>query len=325
MFSISGSKIWVAGYRGMVGSALVRRLDREQCEIVTASRAELDLTCQAEVEAWLSAARPDLIFLAAARVGGIHANAAYPAEFIYQNLAIQTNVIEAAHRCGVRKLVFFGSSCTYPKFAPQPVAEEQLLAGPPEATNVWYAVAKMAGLKMVEAYRQQYGCDFINLMPANTYGPCDNFDPQASHVIPAMIRKFHAAREEGRDQVELWGTGTPLREFLFVDDLADAAIFLAEQYASGDLVNIGTGEEVAIGTLAEQVAEVTGFQGRLVFNTNKPDGAPRKLLDSTRLRRLGWRPKTSLAEGLVATYEWFKQHQGNIPNGSGEIANYVPK
>jgi GDP-L-fucose synthase len=314
MFSIGGSKIWVAGHLGMVGSALVRRLDQEQCEIVTASRAELDLTRQAEVEAWLSAARPDLIFLAAARVGGIHANAAFPADFIYQNLVIQTNVIEAARRCRVSKLVFFGSSCTYPKFAPQPVAEDQLLAGPPELTNVWYAVAKIAGLKMVEAYRQQYGSDFINLMPANTYGPGDNFDLQASHVIPAMIRKFHAAREQGLDHVELWGTGTPLREFLFTDDLADAAVFLAEHYSAGDLVNIGTREEVAIGTLAEQVAVVTGFQGRIVFNTNKPDGAPRKLLDSTRLRGLGWRPKTSLAEGLIITYEWFKQHQANIPN-----------
>jgi GDP-L-fucose synthase len=314
MFSIDGSKIWVAGHMGMVGGALLRRLNQEQCEIVTASRAELDLTRQAEVESWLSAARPDFIFLAAARVGGIHANAAYPAEFIYQNLAIQTNVIEAARRCGVSKLVFFGSSCTYPKLAPQPVAEEQLLAGPPEPTNVWYAVAKMAGLKMVEAYRHQYGCDFINLMPANTYGPGDNFDPQASHVIPAMIRKFHAAREQGLDYVELWGTGTPLREFLFADDLADAAVFLAKHYSAGDLVNIGTGEEVAIATLAEQVASVTGFQGRIVYDTNKPDGAPRKLIDSTRLRRLGWQPRTSLADGLIITYEWFKQHQGVIPN-----------
>ena len=214
----------------------------------------------------------------------------------------------------MRKLIFFGSSCTYPKFAPQPVAEEQLLAGPPEPTNVWYAVAKMAGLKMVEAYRQQYGCDFINLMPANAYGPGDNFDPQASHVIPAMIRKFHAASEEGRDYVELWGTGTPLREFLFADDLADAAVFMAEHYSAGDLVNVGTGEEVSIAALAEQVAAVTGYQGRVVFNTAKPDGAPRKLLDSTRLRGLGWKPKTSLAEGLIVTYEWFKQHQGELSN-----------
>ena len=314
MFSIGGSKIWVAGHRGMVGSALVRRLDQEQCEIVTASRAELDLTRQAEVEAWLFAARPDLIFLAAARVGGIHANAAYPAEFIYQNLAIQTNVTEAARRCGVRKLVFFGSSCTYPKFAHQPVAEEQLLAGPPEATNVWYAVAKMAGLKMVEAYRQQYGCDFINLMPANTYGPCDNFDPQASHVIPAMIRKFHAAREEGRDQVELWGTGTPLREFLFVDDLADAAVFMAQNYSDDGLVNVGTGEEVTISSLARYVADVTDYQGRIVFDTSRPDGAQRKLLDSSRLRGFGWEPKTSLVKGLAETYEWFKQQKRGIPN-----------
>jgi GDP-L-fucose synthase len=297
----------------MVGSALLRRLAREQCKVITATRADLDLTRQADVEAWLAQVRPDLIFLAAARVGGIHANAAYPAEFIYQNLAIQTNVIEAARRCQVGKLVFFGSSCTYPKFAPQPVAEEQLLAGPPEPTNQWYAVAKMAGLKMVEAYRQQYGCDFINLMPANAYGPGDNFDPQASHVIPAMIRKFHEARETGRDQVELWGTGTPLREFLFADDLADAALYMAENYSAGDLVNVGTGEEVSIATLAEHVAAVTGYQGRLVFDTTKPDGAPRKLLDSTRLRGLDWKPKTTLAEGLVATYEWFLQHRAQLP------------
>jgi GDP-L-fucose synthase len=298
----------------MVGGALLRRLAQEQCEIITASHAELDLTRQAEVEAWLSDARPDLVFLAAARVGGIHANAAYPAEFIYQNLAIQTNVIEAARRCGVRKLVFFGSSCTYPKFAPQPVAEEQLLSGPPESTNLWYAVAKMGGLKMVEAYRQQYGCDFINLMPSNAYGPGDNFDPRASHVIPSMIRKFHEAREEERDCVELWGTGAPLREFLFADDLADAAVFLAERYSSSNLVNVGTGEEVSIATLAEQVAAVTGYQGRLVFDTSKPDGAPRKLLDSTRLSGFGWKPKTTLAEGLIATYEWFKQHQTDLPS-----------
>lgn len=314
MCSIGGKKVWVAGHMGMVGSALVRRLGQEQCEIVTVSRAELDLTRQADVEDWLSGVCPDLIFLAAARVGGIHANSVYPAEFIYQNLAVQTNVIEAARRCGVGKLVFFGSSCTYPKFAAQPVTEEQLLAGQLEATNVWYAVAKIAGLKMVEAYRQQYGCDFINLMPANTYGPSDNFDLHASHVIPALIRKFHSAREEGREHVELWGTGTPLREFLFVDDLADAAVFMAKHYSAGDLVNVGTGEEVSIAKLAEHIARVTGYEGHLVFDIKKPDGAPRKLLDSTRLRRLGWRPKTSLGEGLFTTYEWFKQHQGEIFN-----------
>lgn len=314
MCSIGGKKVWVAGHMGMVGSALVRRLGQEQCEIVTVSRAELDLTRQADVEDWLSGVCPDLIFLAAARVGGIHANSVYPAEFIYQNLAVQTNVIEAARRCGVGKLVFFGSSCTYPKFAAQPVSEEQLLAGQLEATNVWYAVAKVAGLKMVEAYRQQYGCDFINLMPANTYGPGDNFDLHASHVIPALIRKFHSAREEGREHVELWGTGTPLREFLFVDDLADAAVFMAKHYSAGDLVNVGTGEEVSIAKLAEHIARVTGYEGHLVFDIKKPDGAPRKLLDSTRLRRLGWRPKTSLGEGLSTTYEWFKQHQGEIFN-----------
>jgi GDP-L-fucose synthase len=309
MLSLKGLKVWVSGHRGMVGRALVRRLSREQCAVITASRTQLDLTRQADVESWLSAARPDLIFLASARVGGIQANATYPADFIYQNIAIQTNIIEAARCCGVRKLVFFGSSCTYPKFSPQPVAEEQLLAGSPEPTNLWFAVAKIAGLKMVEAYRHQYGCDFINLMPANTYGPGDNFDPKAAHVIPALISKFHTAREEGHRCVEVWGTGTPLREFLFVDDLADAAVHMAKYYSAAEPINIGTGKEVSIATLAKQIAKVIGYDGPIIFDITRPDGAPRRLLNSKRLSGLGWTPKTDLTDGIIATYEWFKEQK----------------
>lgn len=305
----SGSRVWVAGHKGMVGSALLRRLELEECKVITINRAKLDLSRQAEVENWLQQTRPDVIFLAAARVGGIFANTNYPAEFIYQNLIIQTNLIEAARSSGVRKLIFFGSSCTYPKFAPQPVTEDQLLKGSPEQTNIWYAVAKLAGLKMVEAYRQQYGCDFISLMPANTYGPGDNFDLQESHVIPAMIRKFYKARKEGRDYVELWGTGTPMREFLFVDDLADAALFMADNYSSSDLINVGTGEEVSIQVLAEKIAAIIGYQGEIIFDSTKFDGAPRKLLDSTRIQRIGWKPKISLNAGLALTYEWFKENE----------------
>ncbi len=307
MLSIAGLTVWVAGHGGMLGRALVRRLNQEGCRIITASRAELDLTRQSEVEDWVVENRPELIFLAAAKVGGIHANATYPADFIYQNITIQTNVIESARRCKVRKLVFYGSSCTYPKSAPQPVTESRLLEGMPELTNVWYAVAKIAGIKMIEAYRNQFGCDFINLMPANAYGPWDNFNLRDSHVIPAMIRKFYAARERNADSVEIWGTGTPLREFLFVDDLADASVFLAKHYSEPDLINVGTGEEVAVSTLAEKIAELTGYEGRIVFDATKPDGSPRKLLDSTRLNALGWRPETSLSDGLATTYEWFKQ------------------
>ena len=248
-FSLLGRRVWVAGHRGMVGSALVRRLARENCTVLTVAHSELDLTRQVGVEQWVKANAPDLIFLAAARVGGIHANAHFPADFIYENLAIQTSVIHAAHLSGVGKLVFFGSSCTYPKLAPQPIAEDQLLVGAPEPTNIWYAVAKIAGLKMNEAYRRQYGCDFINLMPANTYGPGDNFDPVASHVIPALIRKFHQARISGSPSVEIWGSGAPFREFMHADDLADAAVFLAKKYSSPDLINVGTGEEISIADL----------------------------------------------------------------------------
>ncbi len=309
LFPLAGRRVWVAGHRGMVGNALVRRLARENCTILTVNRSELDLTRQADVEQWVKTNIPDLIFLAAAKVGGIHANAHFPADFIYQNLAIQTNVIQAAHLAGVGKLVFFGSSCTYPKFAPQPVAEEQLLEGAPEPTNIWYAVAKIAGIKMAEAYRRQYGCDFINLMPANTYGPCDNFDPAASHVIPALIRKFHHAKLSGSQSVEIWGSGTPLREFMHADDLADAAVFLAKEYSSPELINVGTGEEVPIADLARRVAKVVGFEGELCFDAAKPDGALRKLLDTSKLRALGWKPGIGLDVGLHSAYRYFLENE----------------
>lgn len=305
---VNGKKVWVAGHRGMLGSALVRKLEKLDCDLLKVDRSQLDLTRQMDVEQWLLDEKPDLIFLAAAKVGGIHANSAYPAEFIYENIAIQMNVIEGARKTGVEKLIFFGSSCTYPKYAPQPINEEQLLEGQPEPTNVWYAAAKIAGLKMVEAYRKQYGCDFISLMPANAYGPGDNFDPNGSHVIPAMIRKFHLAKTNREERVQLWGTGAPLREFLYVDDLADAAMFFSKNYNDGKILNIGTGQEIAIADLAGKVAKVVGYKGMLDFDVSKPDGAPRKLLDSTRAHALGWQAKTSLVEGLEETYQWFKQN-----------------
>jgi GDP-L-fucose synthase len=308
-FPLAGRRVWVAGHRGMVGNALVHRLVRENCTILTVSRSELDLTRQADVEQWVKTNAPDLIFLAAAKVGGIHANAHFPADFIFQNLAIQTNVIQAAHLACVGKLVFFGSSCTYPKFAPQPVVEDKLLEGAPEPTNIWYAVAKIAGIKMAEAYRRQYGCDFINLMPANTYGPNDNFDPAASHVIPSLIRKFHDSKLSGAKSVEIWGSGTPLREFMHVDDLADAAVFLAKEYSSPELINVGSGEEVSITNLARRVAKVVGFEGELCFDTAKPDGAPRKLLDTSKLRVLGWKPVIGLDVGLYSAYHFFLENE----------------
>ncbi len=293
----------------MLGNALVRRLARENCTLLTASRSELDLTRQADVEKWVKKNSPDLIFLVAAKVGGIYANANFPADFTYQNLAIQTNVIQASYLAGVEKLVFFGSSCTYPKFAPQPVAEDQILEGAPEPTNIWYAVAKIAGIKMVEAYRSQYGCDFINLMPANTYGPFDKFDPATSHVIPALIRKFHFAKINCSQRVEIWGSGTPLREFLHVDDLADAAVFLAKEFSSHELINIGTGQEVSIADLARLVSKVVGFKGELFFDTTKPDGASRKLLNTSKLRALGWKPSIGLDVGLHSAFNYFLENE----------------
>lgn len=304
-----GARIYVAGHRGLVGSAIVRRLQAEGADnLVLRTRAELDLTDQAAVEAFFAAERPEYVFLAAAKVGGIHANDTYPAEFIRDNLAIQTNVIHSAWRHGARKLCFLGSSCIYPRDAPKPLREESLLTGPLEPTNEWYAIAKIAGIKMCQAYRKQYGFDAISLMPTNLYGPGDNFHPMNSHVLPALIRKFHEAKERGDPQVTLWGTGTPRREFLHVDDLADASVFLMRNYSGEDFINVGVGEDLTIMELAELVAGVVGYEGGVVTDPSKPDGTMRKLLDVSRLGELGWRYATSLNEGLVGTYESFKSN-----------------
>ncbi|HEX6102558.1 MAG TPA: GDP-L-fucose synthase, partial [Alphaproteobacteria bacterium] len=287
-YELAGKRVWVAGHRGMVGAALVRRLDREGCEILTVTRTEVDLRRQSEVEDWVNAARPHAVFLAAATVGGILANDTRPAEFIYDNLVIETNIIHAAWTARVEKLLFLGSSCIYPKLAPQPMREDALLTGPLEPTNQWYAVAKIAGIKLAEAYRRQYGADFISAMPTNLYGPGDNFELKGSHVVPALIAKTHAAKESGAKQFEIWGTGKPRREFLFVDDLADALVFLMRQYSGPEHVNVGTGSDVTIRELAELVRKVVGFEGGFRFDSSKPDGTPRKLLDVSKLAQLGW-------------------------------------
>ena len=309
MFDLADKRVWVAGQRGMVGSALRRRLGSENCELLsTGGHKTLDLTRQADVEAWMMANKPDAVFMAAAKVGGILANDSYPAEFIYSNLAIQSNVIEAAHRCGVQKLMFLGSSCIYPKFAPQPMAEEALLTGELEPTNQWYAIAKIAGIKMCQAYRRQYGCDFISAMPTNLYGPGDNFDLQSSHVVPALMVKAHQAKMAGESKMEVWGSGTVKREFLHVDDLADGVVHLMKVYSDEEHVNVGTGEDVTIRKLAELICQVVAFEGELAFDAGKPDGAPRKLLDVSKLKGLGWQAKTPLAEGLADAYEWYLEN-----------------
>jgi GDP-L-fucose synthase len=303
------AKIFVAGHRGLVGAAVVRALERQgYANLVVRTHREVDLTEQAAVRGFFERERPQAVIMAAARVGGIHANNSRPAEFIRDNLLIQDNVIDSAHRAGVEKFVFLGSSCIYPKLAPQPIKEDYLLTGPLEPTNEWYAVAKIAGLKMCQAYRRQYGFNAISLMPTNLYGPGDNFDLQNSHVLPALIRRFHAAKESGDTTVSIWGTGTPRREFLHVDDLADAVVYLLNTYDEEPIVNIGWGEDVTIRELAETVAEVAGFKGRLVFDSSKPDGTPRKLLDTSRLTSLGWKPKIRLRAGIEQTYAWFKEN-----------------
>jgi len=303
------SKIYVAGHRGLVGGAIVRALRGQGFDrLLVRTHQELDLTEQSAVRDFLERERPDAVVMAAARVGGIHANNTRPAEFIRDNLLIQDNIIDASHRAGVGKFVFLGSSCIYPKLAPQPIKEEYLLSGALEPTNEWYAVAKIAGLKMCQAYRRQYGFNAISLMPTNLYGPGDNFDLQSSHVLPALIRRCHEAMCRGEDRLAVWGTGTPRREFLHVDDLADAVVHLLETYDGEPIVNIGWGEDVTIRELAEMVAAAAGFGGRLEFDTSKPDGTPRKLLDTSRLTALGWKPKITLAEGIRATYAWFTEH-----------------
>lgn len=308
MFSLQGKRVFVAGHRGMVGSAVVRRLTREECTVLTATRSELDLINQTQVRDWFAAERPDVVVLAAAKVGGILANDRFPADFLYDNLMIEANVIEAAHRTDVAKLLFLGSSCIYPKFAEQPIIEDSLLTGPLEPTNEWYAIAKIAGIKLTQAYRRQHGRDFISAMPTNLYGPGDNFDLQTSHVLPALIRKTHEAKIAGAADITIWGTGTPRREFLHVDDLADACIFLLKEYSGDTHVNVGFGSDVTIRELAEAVKRVVGFEGDIVCDTSKPDGTPRKLMDSERLASLGWRPITQLESGIAAVYSWFVEN-----------------
>ncbi|NNC86835.1 MAG: GDP-L-fucose synthase [Akkermansiaceae bacterium] len=301
-------RIYVAGHRGMVGGALLRRLESDGFRnVVTATSAELDLRRQEPVEAFLAEKRPDAVIIAAAKVGGIHANDSYPADFLYDNLMIAANLVEAAWRTGVRRLLFLGSTCIYPKHAPQPIPEDSLLTGPLEPTNEAYAVAKIAGLKLCEYYRRQHGCIFHSAMPCNLYGPGDNYHPENSHVIPALLRRFHEAKEAGASEVVLWGTGTPLREFLHVDDLAAGVLHLLGLEDPPDLVNIGTGSEISIRDLAELVAEVVGFEGKLVQDTGKPDGTPRKVTDNSLIRSFGWEPRIPLREGLVATYRDFQQ------------------
>jgi GDP-L-fucose synthase len=302
-------RIWVAGHKGMVGSAVVRRLRRSDVEVLTVDRSEVDLLRQRETESWLAAHRPDAIVLAAARVGGILANDTRPADFLYENLAIAANVIHAAHQTGVDRLLFLGSSCIYPKLAAQPIREDSLLTGPLEPTNEWYAIAKIAGVKLAQAYRKQHGRRYISLMPCNLYGPMDNFDLNSSHVLPALMRKFHEAKVEGRDEAIVWGTGKPLREFLHVDDVASAVAFCLAHYDEAAPINCGAGVDISIADLASLVAKVVGYRGRLVFDASKPDGTPRKLMDSSRLYALGWRPSVTLEDGVRETYRWFVENR----------------
>ncbi len=305
VYDLAGKRVWVAGHRGMVGAALVRRLASENCEVLIAGRDKADLMRQAETERWLSESRPDVVIVAAARVGGILANDTYPADFLYQNLMIEANIVEASRQAGVGKLLFLGSSCIYPKLAPQPIQEDSLLTGPLEPTNEWYAIAKIAGIKLAQAYRKQYGADYISAMPTNLYGPEDNFDLQSSHVMPALMRKAHEAKLKGDKALTIWGTGTPRREFLHVDDCADGLVHVLKHYSGYEHVNIGSGEDVTILELAETVCEVVGFNGEIVKDTSKPDGTPRKLMSADRLREMGWAPKIGLKDGIAQTYQWF--------------------
>lgn len=309
LFDLANKRILVAGHRGMVGSALVRRLACESCEVLTVGRERADLRRQTEVEALIRELRPDAVIVAAAKVGGILANDTYPGEFLYDNLMIEANLIHAAHETDVPRLLFLGSSCIYPKLAPQPIPEDALLTGSLEPTNQWYAIAKIAGIMLCDAYRKQYGRSYISAMPTNLYGPHDNFDLQNSHVLPALIRKIHQARQQNLPTVTLWGTGTPLREFLHADDLADALVYLLQRFDEPGPVNVGSGQEVSIRDLALMIAEVVGWQGEFVFDTEKPDGTPRKLMDSSRLFGTGWKPKFTLREGIADAYRWFLENE----------------
>ena len=302
-YSLEGKKVWVAGHRGMVGGAVARRLESENCKILLAGREIVDLSDQSAVQDWMSVNRPDCIVVAAAKVGGIHANNTSPVDFLQNNLVIQNNILAAAHKNDVKRLLFLGSSCIYPKFADQPIREDSLLTGALEATNEWYAIAKIAGIKLCQAYRKQYGRDWISAMPTNLYGPGDNYDLETSHVLPALLRKFHEAKEASASQVTLWGSGTPHREFLHCDDLADALVYLLKNYSEYEHINVGSGSEVTIRELAQTIADVVGYEAELVFDASKPDGTPRKLMDSSRLHDLGWNNARTLRDGIAHTYE----------------------
>jgi GDP-L-fucose synthase len=310
LFGMHGRRVFVAGHRGLVGSAIVRRLAQAGCEVVTAGREQVDLLRQGDTEHFLLSTRPDVVIIAAGKVGGIHANSTLPAGFIYENVMIAANLIHGAFRTDVRKLLFLGSSCIYPKIARQPMVEEALLTGPLETTNEWYAVAKIAGVKLCQAYRREYGADYICVLPTNVYGPGDNYHPENSHVAAALIRRFHEAKQSGSPKVTVWGTGTPRREFIFVDDLADACVLVLERYSGESPVNVGTGEEITITDLAQRVAQVVGYRGEVIFDPSRPDGTPRKLLDISKLRALGWKSRTPLAIGLERTYADFDARNG---------------
>lgn len=311
-YLLDDKKIWVAGHKGMVGSAIVRRLKSEKCQIVSVDSSDVDLTRQQEVEDWIQESRPDVVFLAAGKVGGIHANNTYPADFIYQNLMIESNVINSAAKCGVEKLLFLGSSCIYPRDIAQPMRESSLLSGALEKSNEWYAIAKIAGIKMCEAFRKQHSCDFISAMPTNLYGPEDNFHSQNSHVPAALLTRFSDAVLSGHQHVDVWGTGRVRREFLHVDDLADACVFLMTNYSDVELVNVGVGEDVSIAEFAELIAGVVGFKGEIRFDASRPEGTPRKLLDTKKINELGWKARISLKEGMIMYYKWFKENQGRL-------------
>ncbi|CAK0755928.1 GDP-L-fucose synthase [Azospirillaceae bacterium] len=307
-YSISGKRVWVAGHRGMVGSAITRHLVGEGCEILTVGRESVDLTRQDQVEAWMFRNQPQVVILAAAKVGGIHANSTYSAEFIYNNLAIEMNIIHSSWKFGVEKLLFLGSSCIYPREASQPITESSLLTGPLEPTNEWYAVAKIAGIKLCQAYRQQYGVDFISAMPTNLYGPGDNFHPENSHVPAALLRRFHEAKQAKASEVVVWGSGKPLREFLHVDDLADACVFLTKNYSGMEHINVGVGSEISIAAFAKMIQETVEYAGELIFDVSKPDGMPRKRLDVSKLTNMGWVANIRLKEGLKNYYQWFLEN-----------------
>ena len=308
VYPLAGKRVWVAGHRGMVGSALMRRLASERCELLTVDRSALDLRSQPDVDRWIRTQRPQAVFIAAAVVGGIQANASRPVDFLYDNVAIATNIIRSSAEHMVEKLMFLGAACLYPRLAPQPMSESSLLEGPPEPTNEWYTVAKLTGVKLCQAYRRQLQRDFVSVVPANLYGPGDHFDPAEGHVVPGLIMRMHTAKTQSAPEVSIWGSGKALREFMHVDDCADALIFLMTTYNDERLINVGTGQEVSIAELANKVRDMAGYSGRLVFDTTKPDGMPRKLLNSARILAMGWRPRIGLDDGLTETYRWFLDH-----------------